>query len=203
MKTKQELFTEGKQLLELFCTVNHIPQPEVIELTTKDRLYYLATCAFYRPDFNILGGEGIVRIMVNKCAGMCAGGCRWSCPGHKVDRTPYGVLQHELGHHVDWFFTRHYGERFSESVYTKEKQLTGYVDKAEKATLRYYSEWFAEHFRLFVTNPDLSKAIAPKFFGRMTQVVNPVVAGNWLEVLTRHNAPERTTALLSKLLSRG
>lgn len=196
---KQQHYEAGLALLQRFCTVNRIPEPSVVQLGPEDRLYHLATCAYYRPT--------TVTIMVSKCAAIGRGGMAWSCPGYKVDRTPYGVLQHELGHHVDYYFTEHYGDilkprgsTFARALHTGEKPLTGYLG-TNKREDTFYAEWFAEHFRLFVTNPQLSRAIAPKWYELITRYLNPVELRTWDEVLVAHGAPQRTLDMAAKLVN--
>lgn len=58
----------------------------------------------------------------------------------------------------------------------REEKLTGYGPNA--------SERFAEWFRLFVTNPDLLRALRPKTFEALAQRwPNPAEARHWREVL--------------------
>jgi hypothetical protein len=185
MKTDKEvLYESGVELLERFCALNNVPLPTVLRLSSADRLYHLATCAFYRPT--------CIRIMVEKCASRGYGGRAWSWPGYAIDRTPYGVLQHELGHHVDNH--RFQGGRvFSRDIYeqSKEAPLTGYLG-TDSGELTFYMEWFAENFRLFVTNPDFSKALRPKFFAAMVAAgFKPLCTDGWKVVLVRFDATER------------
>lgn len=186
---KEELYSKGVMLALQFCQLNGIPMPSVTRLRRGERLYKLATCAFYRPT--------TISIMVEKCANNGYGGRAWSWPGYTIDRTPYGVIQHELGHHVDRFCSMNGGEGrlFSQVLNCKaegEVPLTGYLgtDSREKT---FFMEWFAENFRLFVTNPDLSRLVRPKFYARFVEVgIKPLALGTWDEVLRAHGAPERT-----------
>lgn len=193
--TKEDHYSQGLDLLFKFCATNRIPAPDIWRLGPHDRLYHLATCAYYRPTR--------ICIMVKKCAHIGLSGMAWSCPGYKIDRTPYGVLQHELGHHIGWFFSEHYQVFFERAIclFSNEKPLTGYLgtSKGEEAN-EYYKEWFAEHFRLFVTNPKLSQAIAPKFFAKLIEYVIPVEPRGWREVLVGHGAPERTLAMAERIV---
>lgn len=185
MKSKDELFAAGVALMEEFCTTNRINVPSVVRLKRTDRLYHLATCAYYRHT------EGIT-IMVEKCANYGYGGRAWSWPGYVIDRTPYGVIQHELAHHVDHLLTNQ-GAWFSRRVHdvSQEKPLTGYLG-TDKKMATFYQEWFAENFRLYVTNPDLCECLRPGFCRTMRQYgFKPVVFGSWRRVLDDHRAPER------------
>lgn len=191
MKTKEELFHAGVVLTKSFCTQNSLSSPTIKRLTAEDRAYHLGTCAFYRPY--------TISIMVEKCAARGLGGASWSCPGYAVDRTPYGVLQHELGHHVDTLktgevTTQNLMEKlFSKQIYdqSKEEPLTKYLG-TDKRAATFFMEWFAENFRLYVTNPDLSLKLRPKFYVAMFCAgLYPVVEGGWEEVLKRNDAPAR------------
>lgn len=191
MKTKEQLFSAGVVLTELFCKSNAISLPTIRRLTPEDRMYHLNTCGYYRPY--------TISVMVEKCASRGLGGASWSCPGYAVDRTPYGVLQHELGHHVDTVKT---GEvtnldlmekLFSRQIFlqSKEEPLTKYLGTDRRAAT-FFMEWFAENFRLYVTNPDLSLKLRPKFYMAVFCAgIYPVMEGGWEEVLKRNNAPSR------------
>lgn len=109
---------------------------------------------------------------------------------------PTGVIQHELGHHVDGAE----GTRGGMFSYQWRRQtgampLTGYCPNDQ--------EWFAELFRLFVTNPDLLHRVRPSVSVLMVGQWNPVETRTWQEVLV--DAPERTRAQVAKkiLTARG
>lgn len=191
MKSKEELFVGGVSLMEKFCGENSIPLPTIKRLTPADRAYHLGTCAYYRPH--------TISIMVEKCAARGLGGASWSCPGYAVDRTPYGVIQHELGHHIDTIKTGEVTTQdlmeklFSKRIYdqSKEAPLTKYLGTDQRAAT-FFMEWFAENFRLYATNPDLSLKLRPKFYIAVFSAgVYPVINGGWEEVLKQHNAPIR------------
>lgn len=191
MTSKEELFEAGVKLMENFCTTNALSIPTINRLRPTDRAYHLGTCAFYRPY--------TISVMVEKCAARGLGGASWSCPGYAVDRTPYGVLQHELGHHVDTIktgpvTTQDLMEKlFSKQIYyqSKEAPLTKYLG-TDTRVATFFMEWFAENFRLYVTNPDLSMRLRPKFYMALFAAgVYPVIEGNWEDVLKANNAPQR------------
>lgn len=198
MNSKEELFTAGWALTQRFCTENAIVPPSLSRLQPTDRAYHLGTCAFYRPH--------TISIMVEKCAERGLAGASWSCPGYAVDRTPYGVLQHELGHHVDTLrtgavTTQDLMEKlFSRQIYmqSKEEPLTKYLG-TDKRVPTFFMEWFAENFRLYVTNPDLSLKLRPKFYMAVFSAgIYPVIEGGWEEVLKRNNAPARNIEQVRK-----
>jgi hypothetical protein len=185
MTERDRLYDAGVELAFKFCTVNRIPPPTITRLNPGDRFYSLGTCAFYRPTE--------IRVMVEKCANKGYGGRAWSWPGYTVDRTPYGVVQHELGHHVDNHFYKGRDDVFSKRIHelSKERPLTGYLG-TDTRSMTFFMEWFAENFRLFVTNPDFCNFIRPKFYTALIEEgLKPVVDGAWLDMLNRHGATER------------
>lgn len=208
METKQEMYRAGVGLLNLFCQHNAIPLPDIISLTKESRYYHLKTCGFYRPyrlnhDEENRDGEELKRIerptiwiMVEKCAAKGMAGRQWSWPGYVVDRTPVGVLAHELGHHVDHLFSDRTKKTFQEGLYSylvweksnREEPITSYLG-TDKETTTYYKEWFAEIFRVYVTNPDLCKHLRPGFYNAIFSNLQPVISGDWREAM--NNAPER------------
>lgn len=183
---KTVLLNRGKELLALFCENNVLPIPPVNVRASAEWPYGL--CAYYRPTK--------IEICVAKCASIGTAGPAWSYPGYAVDRTPYGVLQHELGHHADVVMgraTKGYVSEYSFSVRKEsgEAPLTSYCPNA--------GEWFAEMFRLFVTNPDLLQALRPATFKIIARDFTPVVTASWQEVLK--DAPERTKAACQRRVS--
>lgn len=186
--SKDQQYFAGVILLNRFCERNGLAAPKITRMTPNHRYWNVGSCAFYRPEFGI-------HIAVERCANLGYGGRSWSWPGYAIDRTPYGVLQHELGHHIDhWAPRGPNGELISKKLMavTQEPPLTGYLGTDTKPET-IHMEWFAEIFRLFVTNPCLCEKLRPKFYRHMmafqfTPVVND---GNWKDTLRVHNAPER------------
>lgn len=122
--------------------------------------------------------------------------------GYAIDRTPYGVIQHELGHHVENYFSAD-GNLFSHAIWrdSQEAPLTGYLG-TDKKTATFYMEWFAENFRLFVTNPSLSQSLRPKFCKAIARRgVKPVINEGWRDALATWNAPERITSQAQKKIN--
>ena len=182
---KTELLEMGLERLLGFCVKNDIVAPEV----HCDEKWSFNECAYYRPTY--------IRICVKQCAHIGRGGASWSYPGYTVDRTPYGVLAHELGHHCDITLSdKKYGQanryfgNYSHSVWaaSSEEKLTNYCPNT--------GEWFAEMFRLFVTNPDLLKVLRPKTYARLREDWEPVEDRAWQVVLSA--APGRTIAAAEK-----
>lgn len=155
---KRKLFDLGIARIVAWCSLNQIDYPTVVE---SDRTREFGTCAYYR--------DGVITICVDACAGFGHAGRQWSWPGYVVDRTPFGVLAHELGHHVDRQHGPAGGYRSHVWRPLDARPLTGYCPND--------NEWFAELFRLFVTNPNLLHALRPQLW--------PQFCGEWASVETR------------------
>lgn len=166
MSIRRDLLGRGIDCVERFCAANGLTVPRVVETTEPVQF---GVCAYYR--------DGHIFIWPNACALPGRQGRQWSWPGHTIDRTPFGVVAHELGHHVD----RAHGARPGAHGYWRwrgeasEKPISGYCPND--------NEWFAEMFRLFVTNPDLLRVVRPLTFQRMRGTWTPVETRPWREVL--------------------
>jgi len=169
---KEILFDKSLFLLNKFCEINNINPPSIklIDSFTK------GNCGQYFPKRNHIS------LALKKCAHIGTIGRKWSYPGHVIDRTPYGVLQHEFGHHID--------HKFRLFKYQIEKPITSYAPNR--------GEWFAEMFRLFQTNPDLLSKIRPKTHKILISNFKPVIKSSWREILK--DAPKRNIARCEKLI---
>jgi len=153
---KATLLDRGKALAAAFCALNGMPVPAVVEEPSKDWPFG-KICAYYR--------NCVTTICVPRCAAIGVAGMAWSFPGYVVDRTPYGVLQHELGHHADVLCSSHAGPYYgdfsaSTRARVREAPITSYCPND--------GEWFAEMFRLFVTNPGLLRLMRPRTHAAMS-----------------------------------
>jgi hypothetical protein len=171
MKDEKRYWLEqGLEHCVEWCTENLIEPPTVHVEPGRPNV---ASCAYYR--------EGHIWIYPKACATLGYGGPAWSWPGYLVDRTPYGVLAHELGHHVDC--TKYTGRVprgvLSDELRRKSKEppITSYCPDT--------SEWFAEMFRLFVTNPDLLKHVRPMMFALLDARFDSVETRPWQQVLRK------------------
>lgn len=171
------MFERGTALMAKFCETNGLPAPRVEQVPPADWMF--GVCAYYRA--------GQTNICVPKCAAVGVAGRAWSYPGYTVDRTPYGVVQHELGHHVDVLrstrkgnYHGDFGLRVREVA--GEKPITSYCPDD--------AEWFAEMFRVFVTNPDLLRLVRPRTHRELATCFKPVFEDTWRDRLM--NAPART-----------
>lgn len=180
---KRQMLTDGIALMRTFCAANNLLVPPV-NVQPKSK-WPFGVCAYYRPTK--------IELCLEACANIGKAGMAWSFPGYTVDRTPYGVIQHELGHHVDvthsTAFNRYRGD-FSINLRkeTGENPISGYCPDD--------GEWFAEIFRLFVTNPDLLRIIRPETYKRLADKFTPVITDSWDTVLAQ--APERTKNACAK-----
>lgn len=183
---KHLLLARGKGLMRQFCVANSLPEPAIEEADTKS--WPFGVCAYYRAN--------VTTIAVSRCATVGYAGMQWSFPGHSVDRTPYGVLQHELGHHVDVLKStkrdRYRGD-FSIGMRQRsgESPITSYCPDD--------GEWFAEMFRLFVTNPDLLLQLRPRTHAQMVAHFRPVFHDTWRTRLA--GAPDRTILSIERKLA--
>lgn len=183
---KPSLLDRGKDLMARFCAANDLPAPAMVEADPKR--WAFGVCAYYRRD--------VITISVQHCAAIGYAGMQWSFPGHSVDRTPYGVVQHELGHHVDLLSSTRRGAYFGDfSIAMRERAgelpLTSYCPND--------AEWFAEMFRLFVTNPDLLAKLRPRTHAEMVERWKPVFEDTWRERLA--GAPDRTILSIERKLA--
>lgn len=175
--TRATLLERGVERAEEFCQVNKLTMPDVKRWEREK--WRFDACAYYRPTY--------IAICLDKCAWPGYAGRAWSWPGYVIDRTPYGVVAHELGHHVDMVCSQHKRSYFGEFSQTIKKAaceapITSYAPND--------AEWFAEAFRLFVTNPDLLRRIRPRTHSLLVDRFKPVGKGVWDKEL--EGAPERT-----------
>lgn len=179
MRVRDTLMQSGITLFAAFCQLNDITPPTIVSYTRDKFPMRSATCAYYRPTS--------IHISPDMCATPGYAGRAWSWPGYVIDRTPHGVVQHELGHHVDYMLGTVRGAYWSDysqrlRAATGEDKVTNYCPND--------AEWFAEIFRVFVTNPDLLRLMRPKTFMAIREKLMPVITDPWDHVL--RDAPTRT-----------
>ena len=185
---KKKLAALGTRQVTRFCELNELQTPVVRVVPNED--WYVSACAYYRKE--------TIFICLEECQTPCgeATSRNWTWPGNTVDREPYGVICHELGHHVDQLTGKekhNYASEFSEEVMREsgEKSLTGYCPNP--------AEWFAEMFRLFATNHALLKAVRPKTRELFRARWKPV-SGDDREAEMGSNVPSRIVqAALNKM----
>lgn len=196
MATVKEILADiGIDTLKVFCEVNKIKEPVLHIINEKEheicvRIQRVGTCGYYRLN-NIYVG-------VPLCAHQNP---NYSWAAYISDRTPLGVIQHELGHYVDEvrsnkpnIYTRERSGNFSDVIRaeSKEPAITSYAPDT--------MEWFAEIFRLFVTNPDLLKLIRPKAYEALIRhKLEPIEYKDYKSVLEEYRAPPKIFERLAKL----
>lgn len=190
MSERDALYHLGLQLLKRFFDLNrpsYPDQPIVIpigadSLNNIHRRAYLTVgaCAWYR--------NNQIWIKVDKCANIGRAGRCWSYPGYTVDRTPYGVLAHEVGH---WAEDQIQGIATRTRQATREEPISGYCPND--------SEWWAEMFRLFLTNPDLLRKIRPATYVRIARHFLKALDEDYETVLS--SAPVRTLQAARKKIN--
>ncbi len=190
-KNKLELYNTGVNRLSNFCQRNpSVPFPIINRTLAKD--WRVCACAYYRPDTpkNREWTSPGINICLEKCQTPCDSTLsrNWTWPGNTVDRSPYGVLAHELGHHCDWHASERKGSYFGNysmqvRAQSGEAPLTSYCNGDH--------EWFAEMFRLFITNPNLLFLLRPKTYALLSQKWEPVEPEkHWAEAMGE-NVPDR------------
>jgi hypothetical protein len=177
--TKFKMLEAGKRHVHAWCIANSIVTPRIVEHF--DGVCDFGVCAYYR--------NGVIDVWPGMCATIGTAGRQWSYPGYCVDRTPFGVLAHECGHHVD----RQHGAAGGTLSHLwrplDPEPLTSYCPND--------NEWFAELFRLFVTNPSLLQAVRPRIFPLFDNSWASVETRDWCEVLAQ--APRQLKAAANRV----
>lgn len=186
MSSKLKLYARGLEHINRWSEANKLDLPDVRRWSPRD--WNVSACAYYRSDQ--------INICIERCAIEGQGGANWSFPGYVIDRTPYGVLAHELGHRVDRLRSERKGSYFGDfSVKLRqasgEDKITNYCPND--------AEWFAEQFRLFVTNADLLKQIRPKTYTLIRDAGYEPITEGWRFVLK--DASARTLAQANKKIA--
>jgi hypothetical protein len=177
--TKQVLFQFGVTRINTWCVANSIKAPYVYANWQGNCDF--GVCAYYR--------KGTISIWPNQCAAIGTAGRQWSFPGYCVDRTPFGVLAHELGHHVDCAHGAAGGTLSHIWRPIDPVPLTSYCLND--------NEWFAELFRLFVTNPDLLRVVRPRIWSLFDHSWISVETRDWQTVLA--SAPRQLAAARNRI----
>lgn len=206
---RNQLLVLGVLHLTEFCQVNNIPVPLITTRASAE--WPFAVCAYYRHDGytgkrrrifrepeDSTSSEDGINICLEKCANPASitVSRNWSWPGSVIGREPFGVLCHELGHHCDWLTGEKkwaYGSEYSTQVMdaSGEKKLTNYCDNP--------AEWFAEMFRLFVSNHALLKELRPRTHALLCEKWQPISLPDWRAQLGA-NVPDRIVqSLLNKI----
>ena len=191
--SQKMLLDKGKSLIDDFCSLNNLPVPGIIEYTKED--WKVEHCAYYR--------HSIIHICISSCAKAASGEKdirNWNWPGSVTDRTPLGVLAHELGHHCDVLLSQNQGKYsgdFSDLIRMESGELP--ISSYSPNT----GEWFAEYFRLFLTNPQLLRCVRPNTYTLLTQHFTPCIRKDWLKTLGKKCPMRIKRALINKMKIKG
>lgn len=186
-RNKDELLFKGCNRLIAFCKHNNVGWPQVTGFEKDEWILGSISCAYYRPQ------EGVMI-----CPDLCAYPTteaqirNWNWPCSVTDREPYGVIAHELGHHCDVLTGTKKGKYWSSyssevCLASGEHPITSYAPNE--------AEWFAEMFRLFITNPLLLKEIRPITYELLTRKWKPLPSKGW-----RHELGQNVPAQIVKTL---
>jgi len=199
---REVLYKMGMKLITDFCDLNNVKCPNVT--LYNDGWPFSEVCAFYRPDtqdikqWNRPSFPPGICIYLPKCAFPCTNLTvrQWSWPASDIDKTPYGVLAHELGHHFDYESGKIKGTFYSEysiEVYkeSKERRITNYGTSP--------AEWFAEMFRVYVTNPNLLLNLKPKTYVIINRRWKHLPKRYWRDELGK-NVPDK---IVNNLIKKG
>jgi len=170
------LFTLGGSLSQDFCINNDIPVPEY-------KIQSLDSTGLYIPATHTKKAQILVNIDVTANPVENPSHMRWSHPGWKTDRTPFGVVLHETGHHIEKI-TRQKGlwKAYNWTVISlRGKKVSGYEPDD--------SEAFAETMRLFIGNPDLLRRAIPERYNYLCQVLGlqPIVSLDYKTAIGNNN----------------
>jgi hypothetical protein len=191
----QGLLARGIRRVTDFCALNGLAIPAVAAVGVGE--WHFSACAYYRPTY--------IKICLPRCArpAVVDQVRNWNWPGSVIDRTPYGVVCHELGHHADYCASEkksRYGGDYSIGLRkgSGEAALTGYCPDDW--------EFMAEMFRVFVTNPALLARVRPVTYELLCRRWRPLdyLTGpdDWLSVLGP-GVPDRVVRSLRNKMAAG
>lgn len=195
--TREQVFNAARIDVTNFLYVNEIAIPEITNGPPPHALNKWQNYGLYTPKRPSFGGSpeldisAKIYVNVRKAAMPTPERTRiWSYPGHKTDRTPAGILAHEIGHHTDYLRKRLSATYQWCNVWlSTEKSVTSYEPNE--------SEGFAETMRLFILNPDLLCCGRPRRYQLLLDAgLIPLPMGTWPNVL--RCAPEHIHAATEK-----
>jgi hypothetical protein len=182
---RQRLLEMARERVQDLCVLNAFPEPSITIYDTRPKRG--RACGHYdRPTETI-------SIWLPSTAQIGTAGRAWSYPGYLVDRTPTGVLAHELGHH--WHMT-------------VKKDVSGLIAKGmmiakkTEGPLSGYEpdpfEVIAEAFRVFVWNPQLLGLTFPRRYETLiTYGLKPLPMSSWRDPL--RGSPRHILAAEAKI----
>lgn len=197
-QTKMDFLNRGEALMRNMCATNGISMPHV-RVRAVESWPDRQVTAWYVDNY--------IEICPTRTAQVGKTGAAWSYPGYTVDKTAYGVLQHELGHHFD--LQKSLAEAQATGAFVRASFSASLHARAQEDPISSYlgddpaharEEWFAESFRLFATNPDLLRLIRPRTWQTFFDAgLRPVITDDWRTVL--RDAPERTIRQAEKKIA--
>ncbi len=150
-----ELAKFGQARVEVFLSKNGLPKPKELNFVENRGMCGLCT---FPEDRRNRDDHPVILVQPSGCAKPSRGyGMKWSFPGYVTDRTPVGVVAHEIGHHID----------YETGFPSRSMPRSGKVSSYEPNHL----EAWAETMRLFILNPDLLRTISPDRYKYVREVV--------------------------------
>jgi len=186
---KVSLFKRGIEHTNKFLCLNKLDGVREINLVPKHE-WPFDVCAYYRPCR--------IEICLDYC-GWPAGWWttrNWTWPGSTTDREPFGVIAHEVAHHVDWLAGEKrgvYWSDFGESVMllSEEEPISSYCPNS--------AEWFAEMMRIFITNHALLRLLRPRTWELLRAKFIPITSDDWQRELGNQVPDRIVRALKNKI----
>lgn len=192
MQTNTSFYETAQRSLELsaatqkireFCDKNSVKQPRIEAVKTRLLPKTLSRDLMGLYVYNTQK----IKVYADNC--LITGDSRldlsktWSFPGYKTDLSLYGVLAHEVGHHLDNLLRLR--DVWRAHIASYDKMLNEQPVSAYACTSVY--EDIAESIRLLITNPDLLRILRPMRHTILTveldlQIIEP---RSWREVLER------------------
>lgn len=164
--TKDTMLDAACAVADIFTSLNRLP---VVRVQDRVSCHY----GFYRY------GRDFVVVNMKRCRMPArVPGYSWSYPGYKADLTPYGVIAHELGHHVWYHIMREDRIKQASWKYTSKSgaPVSSYEPNPEEA--------FAESIKLWITNPALLRDGRPERFNYLQSLGLVTVHGlSWRSAL--------------------
>lgn len=166
--TKLDLYNMAVQQVNDFCKLNNFPLPKISAGVAGPN------SGFYRHNRN--GGYIVVDLENSRYPVFKPNAFNprnQSFTGNKTDRTPAGVVAHEVGHYIDFNtrYTLNLVAKFR-SIIPLESSITSYDGDRD-------FERVAESMRLFILNPRLLEEGRPKAFEILRQRFKPIHKAPW------------------------
>lgn len=178
--TKRQLCEMSINLIDKFCELNNIPKPKFdIDWETGTTQTEGIACGHFTF------GTDVLHLQPNRCANPNP---NRDWPGFFYDRTCYGVMCHEFAHYVDNLSPSLFNVKL---ISTELRQISNEPSFNKDPKDDY--EYFADVFKLFVTNPDLLRITRPSVFKLLTETykLSPIILEDYKTVLNKFSAPNK------------